>query len=430
MAWWNFKRENKSPRTLEVKSTLGSELSHLLVYGASKGAENPRSAMNLFETSSAVSIPINRIADSISNLVPVLEIGGKKIVDHPMLTYLKNPCYAMDYRLLMKSSAVYYLVTGETFFLAVGNINRPPLEFYSVSPTLVSHNTTYGMIDRFTIDGEFYPSNYSFDSKTKSFMSRENLKQLTHLRDFSGKDNSVVRGISRLISVSNSARQQILGTRHNLSILEKGGRLSLLFHFENAMDDDQFQKVAERVREQFGGADNAGQIGITAGGKLQVENAGLTPQDMDWGNAQRMANQVLILSYNLPLPLFSLDASTFNNMSSAMEMYYDDAILPNAQILFDSIGSILFPRFGLDANAKLTCDIDKITALTTRRNNEVKLRKDIGIESDNELRSILGREGYAGGDTMYKPSNLIPIGTDILKDDDDITDIGVEDEKK
>ena len=48
---------------------------------------------------------------------------------------------------------------------------------------------------------------------------------------------------------------------------------------------------------------------------------------------------------------------------------------------------------------------------------ELKLRKELNIESDNELRAMIGREPYENGDIIYKPANLVPAGLDLFTGD-------------
>ena len=55
----------------------------------------------------------------------------------------------------------------------------------------------------------------------------------------------------------------------------------------------------------------------------------------------------------------------------------------------------------------------------SRRNEEILKRRQIGIESDNELRALINREPYEGGNVILKAVNLIPAGTDILIEDND-----------
>lgn len=417
MAFWN--RNRVKPRTLEVKTigSPGDPIRQFLLYGASLGAQTPKSAIKLYEDSTAVAIPINRIAELFCTLEPVLEVEGKKIYKHPLLDLLRNPCPEFTRELFFQTLASYYLATGEAFVIMFGNVNQPPKQLYPVSPAEVMHSEANGMIDRFSITGQYYPSTYLNDNG--KFISSEQFKQLLHIRNFNPLGNSILRGRSKLIPASNAARQQILGVKHNLSILENGGRTSLVFHFENPMDDETFQTVKARVNEQFAGADNAGKIIVTAGGQLKVEAPGMTNIDMDWTNAQRISFETLLLTYNLPLSLFSLQASTMNNYQTGLEAIYDDAVIPLSKTLYGGFARDLFPKFGLSPDVKLTFDKDNVSALVMRRNNEVKLRKEIGVESDNELRGMLGREPYKGGNVMYKPSSEIPIGTDIVVTDDD-----------
>lgn len=419
MAFWNRK---KAPRTVEVKAlgSIGDPIRDFLMYGANNYARTAFSALRLYDESTAVSIPVNRIAELFANLEPVLEVDGKKIAKHPLLNLLRNPCPEFSQELFFQTLAIYYLVTGETFLLEIGNVKRPPLQLYPISPANVSHQVRNGLVNQFDITGNLYPSHYM--NNNGIFISDEQMKELIQIRNFNYADHSILRGASKLIPASNAARQQLLGVKHNLSVLEKGGRLSLIFHFENDMDDDTYQAVKARVEDQFGGADRAGGIAVTGGGKLQVETPGMTNLDMDWSNAQKISSETLLLTYNLPLSLFSIAASTLDNYRTGLEAIYDDAIIPLSKVIYGGIARSTFPKFGLDGSVKLTFDKDQVSSLVMRRNTEVELRKRIGIETDNELRGIIGREAYVGGDVMYKPSSEIPIGTDILTTDDDITD--------
>lgn len=391
------------------------------MYGSDQNGTTPHSAIKLYEDSTVVSIPINRITEAFSSLEPVLEIDGKKVVEHKLLDLLRRPCPEFSKELFFQALATYYLVSGEAFFLMFGNVKQPPKQLYPISPADVAHNIVSGMVNQFQITGQLYPSVYQ-NIGGGIFISQEQLKQLVHIRNFNSANSSILRGRSKLVAASNAVRQQLLGMTHNLSLLERGGRLSLVFHFENELDDDEYQAIKKSVISQYGGAENAGGIGVTAGGKLDIKEAGMTNMDMDWLNAQKLSMDTLLLTYNLPLPLFSTQAATFDNYATALTAFYDDCVIPLSRVIFGAISVALFDKFGIAPNVKLTFDKDQVSALINRRNKEVEMRKLIGIETDNELRGMLGREPYVGGDVMYKPSSEIPIGTDILTKDDDLTD--------
>lgn len=425
MAFWN--RKKQQDRRIEVKA-LGSNdaLSKFILYGAMSNAETPAAALQLYRDSSVVFIPINKIAEAFSTLEPVLEIDDKKVEDHPLLDLLRNPCPEFSQQLFMMSLATYYLVTNETFVLLFGNLKQPPKQLYPINPADVMHNVVNGLVGQYSITGNLFPSTYT-NLGNATYVSQERLKQLVHIRGFNPSDSSIIRGRSKLVAASNAARTQILGAQHNLSLLERGGRLSLIFHFDQEMTKSDFQAVKDEVIAKFGGASNAGTIGVTAGGKLDIKEAGMTNVDMDWLNAQKLSQETLLLTYNLPLPLFSTSAATYDNYSTSLLAFYDDAVIPLSKVIFGGLAKVLFPKFGISGDAELTFDKDDVSALIERRIDEVKKRKEIGIETDNELREMIGREPYPGGDVMYKPSSEIPVGTDVLTENNDVTDTEDED---
>jgi phage portal protein BeeE len=220
------------------------------------------------------------------------------------------------------------------------------------------------------------------------------------------------------VSASAEARQHIEGNNHNVSLLVNGGRVSLVFHFSEDMNLDDFEETKSRVIEQYGGSSNAGKIGVTSGEKLDIKTIGASNVDMDFANLQEMARIAVALQYKFPLPLLSTDATTFNNYREAKGALFDDAVLPLADRLLGGLSDFLLPRYGLDpSRIRISYDLDQITALASRRNEELKLRRDLNLETINEQRSLLGRERVDGGDVVLVPATMVPVGTDLFTDD-------------
>lgn len=417
---WNLFRKKK--QQCYTKAVLGTSdsLGAFLQFGNTT-AESPSSALNLYESSTAVSIPINKVAEAFASIQPVLELqDGKIITNHPVLDLLRNPSPFYDRRLFMETIGKYFLITNEAECIALGSINRPPLELQPISPANVSVvEGTEGLAVSLDISGNTLTGAYNLELKrNRARYLNGNLRELKQIRGFSTKNNSLLRGQSQLVPAAAEARQHILGNRHNVSLLEKGGRLSYVFHYEEDMEPDDFIVTQDRVRENVGGADKAGSIVVSAGGKLKVEEMGTTNKDMDYVKMQRTAMDSVALQYNVPLPLINTSATTFNNYGTAVLALYDDAALPLADVVYGGLTQFLLPRYGMDpAKARITYNILAITALRARVLAEIKTRRDINVEADNELREIMGREAYEGGDDIYKPANLIPVGTDIETDE-------------
>ncbi len=404
-------REEKS-LALGTSQSLGS----FLMFGNGSAA-TPAGALSLYDKSTAVSIPVNMVADAFASIIPVIKFKEEILDTHPVLDLINSPSPFYSRTLFLEMLAKDYLVTGETELVALGGINRPPIELQPISPRNVSVNEAQsGVNGAFIVAGNTLAGQYTLKrirNRVRYFDG--NLREIKQIRNYSTQNNSLLRGQSLLVSASKEALQHIKGGDHNISLLDNGGRVSLVFHFDADLNPDEFEETKDRVREQYGGTQKAGMIGVTSGGKLSINEMGTNNKDMDFANLQKMAQVAVALQYKVPLPLLSIDAATFNNYKEARAALYLDAVLPLADRIFGGLTDMLMPRYGLDSNDyRITYDKTKIEALTTIALEELKLRKDINIESDNELRATIGRKPYVGGDAVLKPANLIPAGTDIF----------------
>ena len=103
-----------------------------------------------------------------------------------------------------------------------------------------------------------------------------------------------------------------------------------------------------------------------------------------------------------------------NNFERGIEDLYDRAVIPYAEILFSGLTKLLRHRYR-DSFECISYDPESITALRGRMIRELKERKEINIETVNELREGLpNREPLEGMDTFYQPATLIPAGEDIF----------------
>jgi len=344
MSIWNPRTwGTKQHIPVETKSStkvlgLSEELGSFLKFGAPGNAVTPTSAMNLYNKSSAVSIPINYIAEAFASINPVLKNGTEIITDHPVLDLLQTPSPFFSQDLFLENLGKNYLIAGETELIAIGNINRPPIELQPINPKNVTINEgSGGLATSIIVSGETLVGAYNLVKRGRQIhYIRGNLSEIKQIRNYSTRDNSLIRGQSLLVSASAEARQHIEGNNHNVSLLVNGGRVSLVFHFDEDLGDDDFQATKQRVMEQYAGAQQAGKIGVTSGGKLDIKELGINNKDMDFANLQAMAQRAVALQYKVPLPLITTDASTFNNYKEAKSALYDDAVLPLADRIFAS----------------------------------------------------------------------------------------------
>ena len=413
---WPIKLSTREPETKSMVLGTSESLGNFLMFGQGT-ANTPSGALSLYDKSTAVSIPVNMVADAFASIAPVIKFKDEILDDHEVLDLLNQPSPFYSRTLFFEMLAKDYLVTGESEFVALGGVNRPPIELQPISPRNVSVNEAQnGVNGAFIIAGNTLAGQYTLTRARQRIRYLDGgLREIKQIRNYSTRNNSLLRGQSLLVSASKEALQHIKGGDHNISLLDNGGRVSLVFHFDADLNTDEFEETKERVRSQYGGTQKAGMIGVTSGGKLSINEMGTNNKDMDFANLQQMAQRAVALQYKVPLPLLTTDASTFNNYKEARAALYLDAVLPLADRIFGGLTDLLMPRYNLDPNDfRITYDKTKIEALTAIALEELKLRKKINIESDNELRATIGRKPYTGGDVVLKPANLIPAGTDIF----------------
>lgn len=424
MRWWPFGA--KSART-ETKAILGTtdELGAFLILGDDSQGFSAASAKRLYEQSTAISVPINYIADAIVQIDYAIQDRTTRelILDHEILDFLERPSPMYSRNLFLSCVAHDYLITGEMCVVYLGGINRPPISMQPIGPEKLTavRAAASDAPGTWIVSGIEMAGSYSADLNSMRVRYLDGtMRELQVVRNYSPRDNSMLRGRSLLVSASKEARQSILGSEHNVSLLRRGGRLSLVFHFSADMTRDDFQKAVDSINKKFGGASQAGQISVTKGGDLKIEEFGKTPQDMDYVNLAKLVEKCLAKQYRFPLPLVSDERMTQNNYQSALLSLYDHCVIPFASVIAGGLSEVLMPRWKMDPRRfRLIPNPDSVTALVMRRNQELAKRKEIGIETDNELRALIGREQYEGGDVIYKPATMVPVGTDLFTDDNE-----------
>lgn len=427
--WWEksdpMPMEKKSGGAVEVPIQRGSLLD--MIYGG--GRMSAGAAMDFYRSCSSVAIAVDMIADEIEHIQPVIQdSSGKFTADHELLQLLRSPNGFDNWSGFIGATARHYLLTRECFFYGGGAITRPPLEMFAVKPQTIStiENAADNYPQSFMVTMGRANGNYTRQERAKKVNFYDGgLRELFRVHGFSSRSDDT-RADSPLEAVALEARQQIKGRVHNLSLLENGGRLSLIVQFKDSLSEDEHLARRNSINSSLAGANNAGRIAVVSSADMEIHEAGTTNKDMDYAILDQVAREALFLRYKIPLPLVSQDASTDNNMEHAVYHLYDRAVLPLVQVLFDGLGRFLLPRYGLDPSKfKITFNPEEISSLQARRIAMLLERKKLGVETINETRAMLpNREPIDGGDTLYQPATLVPVGTDLYTDDnlDDATD--------
>ena len=388
-------------------------------------------ALRFYDDAAPVAIAIDWINDEFKTLKIVLENDKKVQTESEILEFLKHPNDDMTQEDFLETMGAYYLITNEVYLIATGNINRPPAELLVVSPEFVdvkkNKDGFIGQIEvnRVGLGVEVFKradTSYRFYNKDQS-------AEIWQIKGFSAIGDGLLynsemsgngsimssRGRSKLSSIHREINQYIEIATHNLSTLDNGllpsGTITMP---ENAtLDDEQFERVRSQIVDYYSGAKNSGKVLILDNGMIFTP-MGINAKDMDFKELTKQVSTTVFNRYKVPLPLVMAENMTLANMETAKLNLYDNCVTPLANRMFREITNFLGIRYKLTPNDLLAADLSNIPALKARHYEQLKVKKELGIYTIDELREQDGMEKIAdGGDIVYINRNLMPAGTDI-----------------
>jgi len=413
---------------IQKKSSLLSDWPWL-INGGSKGNTTMtiKRALNFYDDAAPVATAIDWINDEFKTLSLLLKNGDKVEKDADILRFLARPNDDMTQEDFLETTGAYFSITNEVYWMATGREGRKPAEMLVISPEFVTvKKGTDGFITQMTIQSNGMTQMvFNRSEKGFRFFTADGDKELWQVKGFSALGDSVgqsgvtgtgflnnARGRSKLSSIHREINQYIEIARHNLASLDNGMIPSGILSVPDGhtLDDDQFERLREQIVNFYSGADNARKTMILDNGLIwtPTNKNGI---DMDFEKGTKVTTITIFNRFKVPLPLISPDNMTLANMDTSRLNLYDNAVLPLAHRLFRELTNFLAPRFGLTEDMLLVPNLDKIAALQIRRNEELKLKKEIDVYSKNELRMEVGKEKMDGGDILYMTNNMIPLGS-------------------
>lgn len=370
--------------------------------------------------------PVGTAVDIVTDEIPALQLSvfdkkdGSYSEDEDIIKFLEKPNAGVSGQEFFKNYPTYFMTTGEVFLMATGNPNRPPLEMFVVPPQFVNDNNG--------VDG--FPESYTVNNGTISmtfkrkevgrqmrYFDESGERELWHVKDFNPNASSTNhRGSSRMNAIFYEIEQHLEASRHNLSLLQKGGRVTGALVTDEVLNDDSFKRLQEQLDLFYAGSSNAGRIFLGEGG-MKFQEMGKSNRDMDFRNLKRDDAVAIYNRLKVPLALVTPEQMTLSNMEVAKLSLYDNAVLPLCRRLLEELTLFIGPRFKLSTTESLSVDPESIPALQGRQNAELKQQAELNVLTDNEIRSKLGREELDGGNVLYKPATSVPVAFDAFTDD-------------
>ena len=374
-----------------------------------------KKALFYYDLVAPVATAIDIINDEFKTLtLAVKHEDGKKTLNDPILKFLKQPNDDMVKVDFFENMGMFFLVTNEVYFIAIGSPDRPPSELSIESPDNIDIKTdSHGVIDKFILRRDSRIIETFFRARNEyKFFNKDNTAEIWQVKGFNTK--RTVRGRSKLSSAVYEIEQYLQASIHNLGLLKNGVRSSGAFKSDEPLTEEQFNRLRDQINTLQAGSENAGKSIILEGGMDYIEMS-MTPKDMDFEKQKKSTAEAIFKRYKIPLALVSTDHMAEATMDASMLMLYDIVVLPVAERLFAELTRFLAPRFGLSKNEEIVPFLEDISALEIRRVKGTKNKKETGVFTTDEIRKSMGAEPLPNkkGEVLYIPQNLTPIGKQV-----------------
>ena len=331
---------------------------------------------------------VTLIAESVASIRITATEHNTEFEKHPILDLLQRPNPNNSRKTFIESIVSYLLLSGNAYIKPVyAKGDNIPTEVYALRPDKVA-------VTRYP-NGHIKNYVYSVNNKRQIFGNDE----VIHLKLFNPFDE--VYGLSPLCAAIKSVDQHNSISNHNIAILQNGGRPSGCLMVKNRtapLSLKQRQFLESQIKDTYSGTKNSGKV-LLLEGDFEWKEMGLSPKDMDFEAAKKMAAREIAEAYSVPPILVGInDDATFTNYREARFHFWEDTVIPYIDYILDELNVYIAEKFHTDL--RLSYDKDKIDALIPRRDAIWNSVTNSDFLTINEKRQALGYPPIEGGDKL------------------------------
>ncbi len=424
-----FKAEEKPTQKKEAPKVMFNKLD---AYSSKTNRRYKDYAKDGYQENAIVHRCVQLISNSASAVDLCVYSGDTKLDNHELISLLARPNPLQSGVEYFASLYSYLLISGNSYILRDTESFTPPRELYLLRPDRIEIKASESIIPtsyNYVIDG-ITRNVYPVDPKTGSGQIKQ-IKLWSPLDDF--------YGLSPIGASAYNIDQHNLAGMHNVALLKNGCTPSGMLKFEptdetgmsTQLTDDQRARLLEDLEFRFQGTHNSGRPMLLEG-NFSYQQLGLNPKDMDFLELLNLSAREIALCFGVPAQLIGIpDSQTYSNMETAKLALYEETIIPLLSRVESDLNEYLAPLYSGDLSIRY--DLDSIPAMAEKRRqiyDNVTQGVNAGIITRNEARERLGLEEVSGGDDLYIPSNLFPIGETETSPEDSAKPVEVDEAEK
>ncbi|WP_187440064.1 phage portal protein [Candidatus Cytomitobacter primus] len=307
---------------------------------------------------------INLIAKNIANIPCNLKNeDGIILHNHDLHKLIKKPNKHNNWFSLIDSVITDLLLYGNIYL------------FKSYDEVIKLNSNELKVIS----DSAGNPYKYKYGNKEHG----ANDEQLLHIK--LTNPYSPWEGMSPIETIKKSASLYDTITKYNKSILDNGGRISGALIFDEQLTEAQRQILKDQLNSNYTGSDKAGKV-ILLEGNAKWKEMSISPKDIDFHQGKLNSAKEIALAFGVPPVMLGIQDSSFNHYKEARLHFWEDTILPLANMILNQLQSWLVQ----EDNLKLEYDFSNIPALFAKTEDYKKHIDSLSFLSEHEKRQLCG----------------------------------------
>jgi HK97 family phage portal protein len=348
---------------------------------------------------------VNLISEVVSQYEPEIYIGDNPEEEetHEIVQLINNP--QKNTRAGIRGSELLYgteafiLLCGEAFwYLPKGVQTGKPKEIILLNPNKmgVAINKATG-----EVTGYFTKKNGRPDIPFE-------VEEIIHLKTFNPHD--AYRGLSVVKTHLDEIATDDFSGKFTKNFFKNNAGISGVLSLQGNITSEAFKRFTRQWRQKYEGVDNAGKTALLRATDATFTKVGLGLDEIDMAALKTMTKDDILQAFRVPLPLLGKAEGVGLNQGSvdALEYVFAKYNIEPKLAMLDSALQIMADRYWPDQKIKIEHES------TIPENKEFEQKQTMEflntVKTINEVRADQHLDPIPDGDTIYVPSNLLPLG--------------------
>ena len=328
---------------------------------------------------------LNKLCKS-SNIIIKQEDTVEEIIEHPLLSLLKNINPTQNYTDFAEIVFQYQGLIGNSYVLIVkeGDIITELIPLLSEYVVPVATGKTQGRIT-----GYIY--------KPEKIEYRYKPEEILHFVNYQPGNMLIGRG--NLESCLSAQERYLYIDAYEKYLGLNNSRPDFAVNYKNKLNEKDMKDLYRQWNKRFGGVQNSGRVAVTSG-EMEIKNLGFAPKDMQYQVARSWSMKEIAAAYGVPLSLLQTEDVNYANANAAFNQYLKLTIYPLMSKYCEKFNETIVPSY--DSNLFLWFEENYTQDPKEQYANAISAF-GAGVVSKNEAREMIGMEAVEEDEEVIEP---------------------------